>query len=105
MGGIQAFGDRVAVVTGATRGLGKAIALELASRGARVVLVGRSTADRPNRALPGTLEEVERQVRDLGAECVAIPADLGREEDVARVAAEAESLGPVDFLVNNAAVS
>ena len=69
------------------------------------MLVGRSTANRPNRALPGTLEEVEKQVRDLGAECVAIPADVGREEDVARVAAEAESLGPIDFLVNNAAVS
>jgi citronellol/citronellal dehydrogenase len=98
----QGFEGQVAVVTGATRGLGKAMALELARRGARVVLVGRSTADRPNRALPGTLEEVEKQVRDLGADCVAIAADIGREEDLARVA---ESLGPVDFLVNNAAVS
>ena len=101
----MSFEGRVAVVTGATRGLGRATSLELARQGARVVLVGRSTAEHPNRALPGTLEEVEKQVRDLGAECVAVAADVSRDEDVARIVAEAESLGPVDLLVNNAAVS
>ena len=48
---------------------------------------------------------MEKEVRDLGAECVAVAADVGRDDDVDRIAAEAESLGPVDFLVNNAAVS
>jgi NAD(P)-dependent dehydrogenase (short-subunit alcohol dehydrogenase family) len=96
----------VALVTGATRGLGRAMALELAQRGMRLVLAARSTEQRPNRVLPGTLEDIERAIGASGAECLAIAADVGKEEDVARlVAAAHERFGRVDVLINNAAVS
>jgi NAD(P)-dependent dehydrogenase (short-subunit alcohol dehydrogenase family) len=80
-----------AVVTGASRGLGKAVARELAERGARLVLVARD---------PRRLEAV---ARELPGDPTAVAADLGDPADVARVAAIAhDRLGPVDWLVNNA---
>lgn len=98
--------DRVAVITGATRGLGRATARAFGEAGARLVLVGRSTAERRNKALPGTLEEAAAEVSETGAEVLAVPADLSREEDVARVVEQtSERFGQCDILVNNAAVS
>jgi 3-oxoacyl-[acyl-carrier protein] reductase len=85
---------RVALVTGASKGIGQAIALGLAKEGARLALVARNS-DR--------LEEVARSIRDLGGEALTIPADLstlgGTQETVASVH---RHFGRIDILVNNA---
>src|SRR5215469_14135803 len=83
-----------AVVTGASRGLGKALARELSRRGARVVLVARGKE---------TLDETVREIRAEGGEAHALAADVGVKDAVYPVAGVAAALvGPVDLLVNNA---
>ncbi|MGE0384676.1 MAG: SDR family NAD(P)-dependent oxidoreductase [Gammaproteobacteria bacterium] len=98
---------QVAVITGATRGIGKDIARSLAKRGAHLVLCGRSTNDNPNRAgLPGTLEGIEAELRAAGTEVIVVAADLARAEDLQKVVdATMSRFGRCDLLVNNAAVS
>ncbi len=90
------LGDRTALVTGASQGIGRAIALEMARAGADVALCARSTAK---------LERLAGEIRALGRRAHVVTADLGVESDV-RLAAEAAlaSLGRVDILVNNAAI-
>ncbi|MBV9511079.1 MAG: SDR family oxidoreductase, partial [Caulobacteraceae bacterium] len=99
--------DQVVVVSGATRGIGRATALAYARRGARVAICGRSTAERPNKHMPGTLEDAEAALRAAGAsDVLAAPANLGDEADVERFAqATLERFGRCDVLINNAAVS
>lgn len=94
---------KVAIVTGASRGIGSATALRLAAEGARVALVART--EKPGeRRLAGSLEDTAERIQALGAECAVITADL---VDPARrghiVAATLERFGGVDILVNNAA--
>ena len=95
---------RVAIVTGASRGLGLAIALRLAEEGARVAVTARTLE--PDPKYPGTLAETVAAIEAAGGEAVAIQADLSKPADRARVVEETERrLGPVDILVNNAAVT
>ena len=95
---------RVAIVTGASRGLGRAIALRLAAAGARVAATARTLEPDPRQ--PGSLAETVQEIGAGGGEAIAIQADLARAEDRARVVAETErGLGPVEILVNNAAVT
>jgi NAD(P)-dependent dehydrogenase (short-subunit alcohol dehydrogenase family) len=90
------------VVTGATRGIGRGCALELAAAGATVYATGRTLAE-GGAALPGSLESIASEIERLGGRCVPVPcdhADDGATAAVfARVAAEA---GRLDVLVNNA---
>lgn len=87
---------RVAVVTGASSGIGAATALALAREGAGVCLAARRT-DR--------LAEVEAEIRAKGGRVMAVPTDVTDQDDVeAMVAAVTEALGPPDILVNNAGV-
>jgi citronellol/citronellal dehydrogenase len=95
---------RVALVTGASRGIGAAIALRLAGEGAAVAVTARTLDAHPT--LPGSLREVVDGIEALGAKAVAIPADLSDADARARVVPEVEAaLGPVDILVNNAAAA
>jgi NAD(P)-dependent dehydrogenase (short-subunit alcohol dehydrogenase family) len=99
MDGGQKLKGKVAVVTGASRGIGKGIALELGAAGATVYLTGRTV--RPGR-LPGTVSATAAEIDDLGGRGVAMPCDHRVDEQVValfdRVAYEQ---GDLDILVNN----
>jgi len=93
---------RVAFVTGASRGIGRAIARRLAAEGACVVL--NASRPGPHGKLLGTLEEVVAEIQASGGQAAALAADLSdpaaRRDLIARAG---EAFGPVDVLVNNAA--
>lgn len=94
---------RVAIVTGASRGLGRAIALALAAEGAAVAVAGRTERVWDER-LPGTIGETVAAIEAAGGRAVAVRADLTDRQDVARlVDTTRERLGPIGILVNNAA--
>ncbi len=94
---------RAAVVTGASRGLGRAIAIALASAGAAVAVIGRTEKVWDER-LPGTIGETVADIESAGGRAVAIRADLLDRDDIARLVAEArDTLGPITILINNAA--
>lgn len=88
---------KIAVVTGASRGIGKAIALEMAKSGADLVVVSRKIAD---------LEKTADEIKAMGRKAIALAAHIGRMEDIANVVAKAkETYGKIDILVNNAATN
>ena len=88
--------NKTALVTGASRGIGRATALALAREGANVILTARTEDD---------LLQVAQEVAALGVESLAVVADVSQEDDVARLRAEAfEKFDQVDVLVNNVGV-
>ncbi|WP_374573300.1 SDR family NAD(P)-dependent oxidoreductase [Phenylobacterium sp.] len=96
---------KVALVTGASRGIGEAIAARLAMEGARVVVSAR-TVEEGDSKLPGTLSHTVERIKAAGGEATLIKADLSSAEDRQRlVDATIGTYGPVDILVNNAAVT
>jgi NAD(P)-dependent dehydrogenase (short-subunit alcohol dehydrogenase family) len=95
---------KVAIITGASRGVGKQAALDFARRGAHVVLAARTVS--PGNEFPGSLDETVKQIEELGGKALAVPTDLASEEDLnALVAAAADHFGGVDLLINNAAAT
>jgi len=95
----------VAIVTGASRGIGQRIAELFAEEGAAVALVAR-TVEPGTSSLPGSMDEVIDRIKSKGGQAVAIPADLTNPDDVETIVERAEAaLGPVDTLVNNAGVN
>jgi NAD(P)-dependent dehydrogenase (short-subunit alcohol dehydrogenase family) len=95
---------RVALVTGASRGIGAAIAVRLATEGAAVAITARTVDRHPT--LAGSLTETLAAIEATGAKGVAIAADLADSDDRSRIVPEVEAaLGPVDVLVNNAAAA
>ena len=97
--------DQVAVVTGASRGIGRAIAIDFARAGADVVVTARSSEKSPSE-LPGTIEETAREVEALGRRALAIPMDVTKEDQIQAMAERTLSeFGRCDILVNNAAIS
>ena len=96
---------RVAIVTGASRGIGEAIALRFAMEGAKVVVTAR-TVEAADHPFPGTITDTVDRIRKAGGQAVAVKADIGLEaERVALVTAAEAAFGGVDILVNNAAVT
>ena len=96
------MGGRIAVVTGASRGVGKGIALGLGAAGATVYVTGRTTAPRRG-ARPGTIDEASEDVTLLGGRGIAVRCDHGDDEDVAALFERLQAeQGRLDILVNNA---
>ena len=90
----------VAVVTGASRGLGKAIAVEYAREGASVVICARSQSPT---GLAGTLQETLQEIQDAGGDVLAVNCDVTDEEQVTEMVRQAkERYGKIDVLFNNA---
>ena len=88
--------DKVAIITGAGRGMGKAFALEFAKEGAKLLL--------PDINLKGA-ESVAQEIRAKGGKAVAMEVDISKQEDIMKMAAEViQQYGRVDILVNNAAI-
>ena len=89
--------SKVAVITGAARGIGKATALRLAGRGCRVILSGRDAA---------TLDAVAQKIRQAGGEAFGVPGDLCESDVPQRLIEQARSrFGSLDILVNSAGVA
>ena len=96
---------RVALVTGASRGIGEAIAARLAMEGAKVVISAR-TAEAGESKLSGSLTETLDRIRKAGGEATFVKADLSIAADRERLVKEAAAVyGPIDILVNNAALN
>src|SRR5437879_4961116 len=91
------FSNRVALITGGSRGIGRAAALRLASEGADIAF---SYASRVRDA-----EETAAAIRALGRRAVCFPCNVANPEDVERLVAGARTLGPIDYLVHSGAVS
>jgi citronellol/citronellal dehydrogenase len=100
----RTLAGKVALVTGASRGIGAAIAVRLAAAGASVAIAARSVDEHPH--LPGTLRETAAQIEKAGGRAVAIACDLADADARARLVESARAaLGPIDLLVNNAAAA
>jgi len=97
---------KVAIVTGASRGIGEAIAKLFASEGARVVCAARTVKEGDHKLLKGSLMTTVSEIEASGGTALMVPTDLSREENCIQLIARArEAFGPVDVLINNAAVS
>jgi citronellol/citronellal dehydrogenase len=97
---------KVAIVTGASRGIGQQIAELFASEGAKVVCAARTLNEGDHRMLEGSLTRTVALIRDKGGEATAVTADVSSEADcIALVQAARQAYGPIDILVNNAALN
>jgi len=94
--------DKVAIVTGASRGMGKPMALRLAGHGAKMVIAAR-TLNETDSDLPGSLSQTAAEIRALGVGVTAVRCDLTVREDVENLCHTAlEKYGRIDIVVNNA---
>jgi len=104
-GGARDLEGSVAIVTGASRGVGAATAVALGAAGCAVACAARATDESPL-SLPGTLDETVRRIEVAGGTALAVPTNLADDESVeAMVATTVERFGRVDILVNNAAIT
>lgn len=92
---------RTLFITGASRGIGKAIALRAAREGANIVVVAKTTEPHP--ALPGTIFSAVDEIEAVGGKGLAVPTDIRFEDQVQTAVAKAvERFGGIDIVVNNA---
>jgi len=96
--------NKVALIGGASRGIGKDMALALAAAGAKIVVVARSEVE-PDPRLPGTIHQTVQEIEAAGGQAMAVKADISDEEQVNTMVTRAlDAYGRLDILVNNAAV-
>ena len=92
---------QVAVVTGSSRGVGRAVALALAREGCDIVVAAKT--DTPHPRLPGTIQSTAEEVRALGRKALAVPCNVREFGDVERLRdATLSAFGRIDILINNA---
>ncbi len=97
---------KVAIVTGASRGIGEAIAELFASEGAKVVCAARTLNEGDHRMLEGSLIRTVQRIRDAGGDAQPVTADVSSEIDcIALVEGARAAYGPIDILINNAALN
>lgn len=97
---------KVAVVTGASRGIGQAVAELFAAEGAKVVCAARTIAEGDHKMLEGSLNRTVANIKAAGGEATMVQANVSEEDDCVRLIDEAKAaFGPVDVLVNNAALN
>src|SRR5262249_46971721 len=97
---------KVAIVTGASRGIGKEIADLFAAEGARVVCSARTLHEGEHKLLEGSLETTVAGIKRAGGEATAITCDVSSEADCEKLVNETKKIyGPCDVLVNNAALT
>ena len=97
--------DKVAIVTGASRGIGKAIAMGFARQGAHVVVAAR-TVETKEPKLPGTIFDTVRKIESIGSHGLALRCDVTDEDSVKLMVKKVvERFGCIDILVNNAGVA
>ncbi len=97
---------RVAIVTGASRGIGEEIAKLFAKEGARIVCAARTLNEGDHRLLSGSLAGTVKQIKDAGGEAMAVAVDVSNEADCQKLVKAAEdAYGTVDILVNDAALT
>ena len=95
--------NKVAIVTGSSRGIGKAMALSLAREGANIVVAARTETARPN--TPGTIHATAAEIEALGAKALPVQCNVREEESIyAMVQRTLDTFGRIDVLVNNAGV-
>ncbi len=100
---MKALGGKVALVSGASRGIGKGIALGLGEAGATVYITGRTVVEGEAASkLPGTIQQTVAEVEAIGGKCIAVRCDHRNDEEVEAVFAQIrKEQGRLDILVNN----
>jgi len=94
---------KTAIVTGGSRGIGKAISLELAGAGANIVIAARS--EKESSSLPGTIYRTAEEIKNLGGQALPVRCDVTEAEEVKKmVKMVMDTYGAIDILVNNAGV-
>jgi citronellol/citronellal dehydrogenase len=93
--------NKVAIITGASRGIGRTVALTLAKHGCNIVIAAKSDAENPK--LPGTIFTVAKEIEALGVKALPIRVDVRDDAQIdAMVARTMETFGRIDILINNA---
>ena len=95
------FKNKTVFITGASRGIGKAIALRLAKEGANIVIAAKSIEENPK--LGGTIFSAAEEVEDAGGKALAVQCDIRFEDQIQQAVDKAvETFGGIDILINNA---
>lgn len=98
---MESLKDRVAIITGASRGIGRALALGLAKQGCHVVIAAKSIES--TERLPGSIHTVAQEVEALGVSALPVQVDVRDENQIeTMVARTSERFGRIDILINNA---
>lgn len=93
--------DRVAIISGASRGVGRAVAIALAKEGCNIVVAAKSTEDTPQ--LPGTIYSVAKEIEELGVKALPVKCDVRKMDEIQNLVDQTKKeFGRIDILVNNA---